>query len=392
MFRAAVGLSTDHSAEAAAEAAAREALDALGETASFGLCFVTPHHRPRCGAALRAVRRLSGVDRLIGCSAGGVIAGEREVEGEPAFAVCLAAADESSLVPFFLQGLGNDGAAAGAAFADRLQSHVSASTTAVILPDPFGFAPREFFETVERTLGFHPMVGGAASGGEGNRKTFQICSTEVDSHALAGFLIDGGLSVRHARTQGCTPIGEPLTITKAKENIIVEIGGRPALDRLRESLGSLEMPEPKNLAGSVFAGIAIDPSKEALDRGDYLVRSILGVDPRDGRVAVADLVRPGQTIQFQLHDGVSAEEDLRAMLSSVSPAAGAPAPRLGLYFNCAGRGRRLFSTPDHDARIIREVLGPVPLIGFFGSAEFAPVGARNLMHHYTGVLVLVGGD
>jgi small ligand-binding sensory domain FIST len=105
-------------------------------------------------------------------------------------------------------------------------------------------------------------------------------------------------------------------------------------------------------------------------------------------VAVAERVRVGQTVQFQIRDAEASREDLRAMLDEVAGRLGDRRPAFGCYFNCAGRGRGLFGVPDHDVTLIRERLGEFPLVGFFGNGEFAPLARRNFFHNYTGALVV----
>jgi small ligand-binding sensory domain FIST len=132
----------------------------------------------------------------------------------------------------------------------------------------------------------------------------------------------------------------------------------------------------------------MDPAKSPLGRGDFLVRSLIGIDRESGSLRVAEPVRVGQTIQFQLRDAPAAAADLRATLRGMAAALDGRRPAFGLYFDCAGRGQGLFGVGDHDIGLIRETLGEFPLAGFFGNGEFAPVGGRNHFHTYTGVLVV----
>jgi len=177
-------------------------------------------------------------------------------------------------------------------------------------------------------------------------------------------------------------------VTGAERNVISTIAGRPALTVLKEAIETLPNPAERIRRAGLFAGLAINPAKSPLERGDFLVRNLLAIDDESGAIAVADRVRVGQTIQFQIRDGQAAHDDLEAMLSDVRRRLGGRAPAFGCYFNCAGRGRGLFGEPDHDVALIRRHLGHVPLAGFFGNGEFAPVGGRNFFHTYTGVLAI----
>jgi small ligand-binding sensory domain FIST len=146
-------------------------------------------------------------------------------------------------------------------------------------------------------------------------------------------------------------------------------------------------PERVHRAG-IFAGLAMDPAKSPLERGDFLVRNLVGVDRASGAVAVGEMLRVGQTIQFQIRDAEASREDLRTMLDDVARRLDGRPPRFGCYFNCAGRGQGLYGVPDHDVTQIRERLGAFPLGGFFGNGEFAPIANRNYFHNYTGALVV----
>src|SRR3990172_3627896 len=65
-------------------------------------------------------------------------------------------------------------------------------------------------------------------------------------------------------------------------------------------------------------------------------------------------------------------------------------PRFGSYFNCLGRGVGLYGDASHDITLIREFFGDLPIVGFFGNGELAPVGGKNYAHSYTGVLAIIG--
>jgi small ligand-binding sensory domain FIST len=157
---------------------------------------------------------------------------------------------------------------------------------------------------------------------------------------------------------------------------------------LREAVASVPEGAERVARSGLFAGLAIDPSKSPLERGDFLVRNVLGADPASGAVAVGETLRAGQTIQFQVRDAEASHDDLTATLEDVARHLDGRAPAFGVYFNCAGRGRGLFGVADHDVGLIRDRLGDFPLAGFFGNGEFAPVGRRNFFHTYTGVLVV----
>jgi len=113
----------------------------------------------------------------------------------------------------------------------------------------------------------------------------------------------------------------------------------------------------------------MDPAKSPLERGDFLVRNLVGVDQSSGAIAVSEPVKVGQTIQFQIRDAQSAREDLHVLLQGMAKRLGSRRPAFGCYFNCAGRGQGLFGVPDHDVTLIREHVGKFPLVGFLAMAS-----------------------
>jgi small ligand-binding sensory domain FIST len=194
------------------------------------------------------------------------------------------------------------------------------------------------------------------------------------------------VSVRTVVSQGCAPVGSDSVITSAEENVVLELAGKPALERLRDELHTLTQEQQRLAAqGGVLAGLVIDENRSEYRRGDYLMRGLLGADEDTGALAVGEPVRVGQTLRFHVRDARSAEEDLRLGLAGAlngESAAGA------LLFTCNGRGLNMFPAPDHDARMVADALGSEALAGFFCAGEIGPVGGKPFLHGFTATLAL----
>jgi small ligand-binding sensory domain FIST len=106
-------------------------------------------------------------------------------------------------------------------------------------------------------------------------------------------------------------------------------------------------------------------------------------------LAIADRVEEGQSILFAARESGAAREDMLRMLSRVAPAKRGVDYKFGLYFNCLARGRSLYRRSGVDAELISQALPGVPILGFFCSAELAPLRGMNHLFTYSGVLVLV---
>src|SRR5215831_1297626 len=383
MLAAGTGLAVGGAADNAALEASLEAIERSGATrADLALVFVTGDAHARAHEALHAVRRVTGAPVVLGCSGTGILTERREVEDGLAVAVLAVRCERLVATPFAFERQG-ERRELGAELAQQIGPTVAEGGCALVLPDAMGCNPPALLGALHDALGFVPVLGAVAAG----TPMFELYNTDAVQGALVGVALSG-LAPVIGVTQGCTPIGEPYVITHADANVIQRIGSRPALEMLSEAIRANPDTEARVRHAGVFAGLAMDPAKSPLGRGDFLVRNLVGADQSSGAVAVAERVRIGQTVQFQIRDAQASREDLRKMLDELAERLAGRRAAFGCYFDCAGRGRGLFGVPDHDVTLIRERLGEFPLVGFFGNGEFAPIGRRNFFHNYTGALVV----
>ncbi len=371
--------------------AVREALADLdhqlgGEAPDLVVAFATHHHGPALEDLGPRIARSTGARVIAGCTAESVIGGSREVEGRPGLVVWAARLPGTEVRFFEVNAVaGTEGEPEFSGFppigeADR--------ASMILLADPYSFPIDAFLRALnERTPGV-PAMGGMASGAMGPGQTLFFTESGVRDSGLVGVVLEGEIELRPVVSQGCRPIGKPWVITECEKNKIKKLGGRPALDVLMETWHGLSPPDQKLLQSAPFLGLAIDPTRTSLSRGDFLVRGIMGLHQRERAIAVADFVRRGQTVQLLVRDAESAGEDLRLMMArqgggtllpnADSHSAGA------LLFSCNGRGCRMFSSPDHDISCVREGLAAeIPIAGFFAAGEIGPVGGRNFLHGFT---------
>jgi small ligand-binding sensory domain FIST len=376
-------LSTEDGTSNAAQAACAEVSKGLaGQRPDLAVLFLSPHHAESLEEVLSEVHSRLGPQRLIGCMAQGVIGKGREVERTAGFslwAACLPGVQIS--IGHVRATMTNE----GLAFAG-LPEVPDRPACLLLLGEPYTFPTLQFMERLEEDHPRVSVVGGMASGalGPGEKSVFLGREPMQDGAVVA--LLSGAIRVRPVVSQGCRPFGKHLVITKAENNLILELGGRPALERLDEQISTLSKEERDLLKHGLHLGRAIDPSRQSFNRGDFLIRNVVGIDPKRGAVAITDPVRPGQTVQFHLRDAASATEDLELLLREARGAGGQPAG--ALLFSCNGRGSYLFSAPDHDAGAVERELGTLPLAGFFAAGELGPVGGRNFLHSFTASLAL----
>lgn len=372
MIRAASALVRDvPDGRAAAAAGLRQAARKLEAPPDAAIVFATPQYRSAADAILEEMVR-AGCRSVVGGCASGVLTDEGEAESGRAIALLLLSGGD--LRAFHVE---KDA---------PLRPGVPGGGVAVILPDPSSVDLADLVNGFDSEREFRPLFGGALSGGGEHTGHFLFCGNRVVAGGTGGFTLSGSPAV--GISQGCRPIGRPLVITRAHGHMVLGLAGRAPLDVLRDTLQH-HAREEGGPGGPVMAGIAVDSSKSPLRRGDFLVRNLLAVQKEDASVlAVGTPVRVGQTLVFHLMDRASAVEDMKEMVGELREQLPEP-PAFGLYFNCRGRGKNLFGETDHDVLALRSGIGAFPMAGFFGNAEFAPVGKRNWMHNYTGVFVAV---
>jgi small ligand-binding sensory domain FIST len=378
--RIAAGVSTAPGTAAAGDEAAREAAAGLaGAPTDVAFVFLSPEHLDAVPAALAAVEEHLAPDALVGCVAQGVIGHDRELEHGPGVAVWAASLPGARIESFHAQAVEADGETVVAGFPELLDPAVVA-----LLVDPFSFPAAPFLARLNAERPGLPLVGGIATGGGRPESQALIAGSEVHAGGAVGVAISGARSVTVV-SQGCAPIGRDLVITRAEGNVVFELAGQPALERLRAEIGSLTPEQREQAALGILAGLVIDENLPAYERGDYLMRGVLGADEQTGAIAVGEQVRVGQTLRFHVRDARSADEELRAGLAEE---VGGKAAAGALLFSCNGRGTNMFSEPDHDARTVAELLGTRAVSGFFCGGELGPVGRKVFLHGFTATLAV----
>lgn len=385
--RVAAGLSRLDGAEDAFAEAARRAADGLGGArCDLAIVFAGATHLAAGDAIVEAVHEALVPGALIGCGAGGVVGEGREVEEGAAAAVWALSAPDGAVVTHALATQPVEG---GLALGGLPEDPADYGDAMIVLADPHTFAADGLLMHLNEARPGMPVLGGLASaGGAGSAALFRDADV-LDSGAVACSL--HGIEVVPCVSQGASPVGPEMTVTAAEGNVIAELASRPALERLREALAELE-PEERELAGQgLLLGVVIDENQPEYERGDFLVRPIIGIDPEADTIAFGDRVRVGQTVRLHVRDRLSADEDLRAALALGTQALGGSGAAGALLFTCNGRGSHMFGVAHHDALALHDALG-APAAGFFCAGEIGPVGGRNFLHGFTATVAVFPRD
>jgi len=344
------------------------------------VCFASPHHVGAFDDIMGGLRKLLAPESAIGCSMVGVAGGGVEVEDAPGLSVMAATFGAGRIDPIALETRESGDGYEIVGWPDW----VPARGTMLMLGDPFSFPIGDFLSVCNAQVPGVTVMGGMASaGGRAGANRLAVDDRILD-HGAVALVCSEDVPLRAVVSQGCRPIGVPLTVTHAERNLVFELAGQPAMARLQEIVQGATEAERDLMRDGLHLGLVVDEHKLDFARGDFLVRNVLGADRANGAIAIGDRVDVGTTVQFQVRDAESADEDLRAMLAGSSADA-------ALLFTCNGRGRRLFSEPHHDAGVVAELLGDVPMAGAFCAGEIGPIGGRNFLHSFTASVAVFEG-
>jgi len=383
------GISDAVNAREAVEVACQQVLEQLGGApCHLAHVFASTIYRAAWPSLLDYLSAQLKPHVLIGCSGSGIIGGGKELEWVPAISVVAAHLPDVRLFPFVVTPDELELSSPGGFWVDKIGASPDAHPVFVVFVDPQTSNPMKLLEGLNATYRTRPMIGGLVSGGNEPGEHFLFMQRQVYHEGAVGVAMTGNIMMDTIISQGCRPIGRPFVVTKAEENVIWQLGGQQALAVLHHVLFGLS-PEDRELAqrGSVFLGLAMNEMRPAFGSGDFLIRNIVGIDPEQGAIAIADHIQVGQTVQFQLRDPSTSRQELRRLLAQVAHGHGGP-PVGGLLFNCTGRGKSLYGLSHQDVKTIQMVNGKLPIGGFFCNGEIGPVGGTNFLHGYTASLGL----
>jgi small ligand-binding sensory domain FIST len=375
--RFAAALSEHPVASHAVGEVAGEVLEAFGgDEPDLLVVFVSPHFVGALEDLTFALSNLLEARVMFGATVVGVVGGAHEVEDTPGVAVFAVSCPDAALTPLALDVERTPDGAAVTGWPDLAGD----PSTMLLLADPFSFPLDGFLARLRDDRPDLQVIGGAASAARGPGGNRLVLDGRVTASGAVGVFIEG-LPVRAVVSQGCRPVGSPLVITRGEGNRIEELAGRSAIDRVQDTAAAASETDRALMRGGLHLGIVVDEHRADFERGDFLVRNVLGGDPDTGAIVVGDEIEVGQTVQFHVRDAAAADDDLRDMLAGETASA-------ALLFTCNGRGIRFFGAPDHDAGVVDQLLGPLPLAGAFCAGEVGPIGGRSFLHGFTASLAL----
>ena len=359
-------------------------LETLGVQPDVAVLFTSGEHMGNTDEIAAAVLELLNPGAFIGTTAVSVAAGEREIEEETAAVLWVGSLGGGNAPRARAVRLGGvpDPAADDESLAAALDEvHAAGDLSMIVLADPYSYPVDAALGHWAERWPYVSVLGGLSSGAPmpgGNR---MVVDGGVHRDGAAALIVGGSATVTHLVSQGCRPIGQPYIITEAEGNVVKSLGGMPPFERLQQVFSKLDPADRRLVQRGLHVGRVTDERKIDFERGDFLIRGVLGADRESGAIAIGDEAPIGATVQFHVRDADTANEDLRAALAHSPQTEGA------LLFTCNGRGTHLFDAPHHDASALVDQTS-AEVAGMFCAGEIGPVGARSYVHGFTASMAL----
>jgi len=383
-----------------------EQLRGAGE-ADLALVFASASYASDLPRLLPLLQQKLSAAHWLGCVGGGVVGTDpagapHEIEQQPALTVTLLRLPGASLHPFAIDTTSLpdlDGPAEP--WRERVGGELEDGQSMLLLLDPTGTAINDLISGLDYAYPNTTKVGGIAGPHSAAHGSLLFDSgaaapnTPADTvrNGAVGCLISGAWRLDPLVAQGCRPIGPVLEVEQAQRNVVIEVScgstRNSPVAALQSILVDLTPAEREQVKHSLFLGVgrsdfslpSADLTPVAEAPGSFLVRNLIGVDPRNGAVAVGERMRVGQKVQFQLRDADASRDESRQLLAG--QARRRSEPLAAFLFACLGRGEGLYGEADGDVNLCREVFGTVPIAGLFCNGEIGPVGGTTHLHGYT---------
>lgn len=369
------------------EACDRIEAELAGLPPDLVLLFASPHYTGAWADASGTIARRFPGARLIGCTGGGIIGAGRELEGTPAVSLTAAHLPGVTLRTFHLEGAEiGDTPDDDARLVERTGVSSTEEPTFVLLTDPFTFDSNALVRRLDALYPRAVKLGGLASGGRHAKDNVLFFNMSIHHSGAVGVSMTGNVTVDTVVAQGCRPIGQPMLVTRHDDNVILELGSKPALAVLRDLFNGMDARDRELAQSSLFVGVEMRDQRE-YHQGDFLVRNIIGVDAKRQGIAIGAVLTPWQVVQFHLRDATTSAEDLARLLDRTKSSLPGT-PEGALLFSCLGRGEHLYGEAGHDSRLVQQRFGTIALGGFFCNGEIGPVGDRTFLHGYTSAIGL----
>ncbi|WP_299486345.1 FIST N-terminal domain-containing protein [Acaryochloris sp. IP29b_bin.137] len=400
-------LSTQPSLEAALDEVIATALQSLDASPDLAILFISTTFASEFPRLQPLLRDKLSVQHFIGCGGNGVIGPTQngdtaEVEEEPGITLTLASLPGVDIQTFHIyEDELPDPDSSPLTWTELLEVDPTHQPHFILFADPTSSKINDLLQGLDYAYPNAVKIGGLTSGRTTWNGSGLFCDDQLYQEGTVGVALSGNIMVETIVAQGCRPIGQPYRVAEAERNVVLQVEEQTVpveatfntdqvelqtpLEALQALVQDLDAEERELAQHSLSVGIVCDEFKQDLEPGDFLIRNLIGVDPRIGAIAIGDRIRPGQRIQFHLRDAQASADELEDLLRQYchKSLTNQPQPMAALLFDCLGRGERFYGEPDFDSQLFGRYLQDIPVSGFFCNGEIGPIAGTTFLHGYT---------
>ena len=360
----ATGLAIGKSAtpELAAQAVAMAMQKAEIAQPSSVLLFLTSEFAADPQSAIKAAAKAASCTQVIGCSATGIFTEEDWVIDSPAAAAMVFSALNFSQPPAETTSQQNQ--------LLLTLTAPNAINTTWLNPDGLNQPALRFGGVSGDAIGHGPFS--VWQNGKGTTQGY--CELALNNTAMAV-----------AASHGLKIISSPRKITAAQGNDLLSVANLPALNTLtlawQKHAKTSDAP-PYHQLMAVYASKA-----SALERGDYNLASIIIENANEASLTLTKSLQVGDWLSWAIRDVDAAQVDIVKTAGELKQQLGTE-PEFAMLFSCLGRGPYFYNGQDQDLALLKTLFPKLPVIGFYGNGEIAPINGINELLQYSAVLGL----
>ena len=378
-------VSNSPSFDRALEDITRDILVKLGnKKADLAIIFISSHHSSDYEEVSKKIKNAINCDKVIGCSASGVIGEGQEFEYLPGISIIVASLPNVTITPFHFYQDELPSPDEGPKSWEKIVGNVGEDPeTIVLFPDPFSIRTEYVLDGLDFAFPRSKTIGALASGGNKPGENAMFVNEKTYYKGSCGLLITGNFELDILVAQSCRPIGEPMIVTQSSNNVIHELDGELPIVAIKNIYDKASEEDKENMNNALQIGMLMDRLSNNREKIQYMIRNISSIDKDTGSIMIGESITDGQIIQFHLRDSSVAQEELKKMLSEYHQEK-SKTIKSTLMFSSVGRGKYLLGKSHHDINLYKNVIDyNSPVTGFFSNGEISPIGDRTFLHGYT---------
>ncbi len=231
-----------------------------------------------------------------------------------------------------------------------------------------------------------PTFGGITSSGTYAPLPPFFTNGAVHTDGILGLTMDANrIELSGTAISGWREVGTPKQITRARDNLVLEIEGMPALDFYERYF---------NVRADSVSGImnaSEYPMRVERSDGSHVIRTAVRVDPEIRGVYFGGEIPEGSIVRFCSPNIVETIQHTVGELQNFRASGPPTQPDAVILFDCAIRSRSFGSYMHKEIEVISE-LWNAPLIGFSSWGEIGAAPGESCGLHNTALSVVLLRD